>query len=215
MSTKPMKTLTGPSGQTYEVTDEAARSRLASLEGSGSGQTVQQRLGSLETGLQSASQTISSHTSKLTALEKAVEEAKELAGQSGGAADGMTFNAVTGVLQLTSGGKAIEGASATIKLSDYYTKDETDHLIEDAVAAMAGSDAILQVQQQAVGSLEWSESDRKLTLYNVAGEYLDELTIEGGGGGGTGTSYSVRIVNALASTILTTASTSPTSQPVR
>jgi len=210
MATKPMKTLTGPNNVTYEVTDEAARKRLTNLEGGGDGQTVQQRLGTLESQMQTAQQGISSNSSKLTALEKAVEEAKQLAQESGGAADGMTFNATTGLLQLTSGGKPIAGAAVTIKLSDYYTKEETDALIEDAVAAMAGSDAMLQLQQQAVGSLEWSESDRKLTIYNVAGEYLDELVIEGGGGGGTGTSYSVRVLNTLASTILTTASTSAT-----
>ena len=47
-------------------------------------------------------------------------------------ADGLIYNADTGVLQLSSGGTALEGnnASVTIKLSDYYTKSEVDELIK-------------------------------------------------------------------------------------
>ncbi len=46
-------------------------------------------------------------------------------------ADGLIYDAETGVLKLSSGGAALEGenASVTIKLSDYYTKAEVDELI--------------------------------------------------------------------------------------
>lgn len=46
-------------------------------------------------------------------------------------ADGLIYNADTGVLQLSSGGVALKGdnASVTIKLSDYCTKAEVDDLI--------------------------------------------------------------------------------------
>lgn len=42
----------------------------------------------------------------------------------GGKADGLSLDPETGILQLTSGGKAIEGASITIDLKKYYTAIE-------------------------------------------------------------------------------------------
>lgn len=54
----------------------------------------------------------------------------ELQAKFSGYADGLIYSPETGVLQLSNAGKAIEGASVTIKLSDYYTKSEVDELIK-------------------------------------------------------------------------------------
>lgn len=130
----------------------------------------------------------------------------------GGKADGFTFSSETGVLQLTSGGVPIIGASVTINLNNYYTKEEVDELLSDLEDNLADNDTIQELRAAAIGDLEWDENSRALTLYNLNGEQIgDTITIEGGGGGGGGTSYSVRIINGLPASTFTTASSSPTS----
>lgn len=211
MADSEMRTLTGPDGKTREIVDAKAREKIDELEQNmGVNTDYEQRISTLESTQNTLSQTVGSHTTDITQLKKDVQTALDAAQSAGSAADGMTFNPMTGVLQLTSGGVPIEGASATIKLSDYYTKTETEDLIDDAVASMAGSEAITQIAQQAVGSVDWDEENRKLTLYNTVGDYLDEIVIEGGGGGTGEASYSLRIINGQSSTSLTVASTSKT-----
>ncbi len=125
-------------------------------------------------------------------------------------ADGFSFDPNTGVLQLTSGGVGLENASVTINLNNYYTKKQVDELLSDLENNLAGNEAIQDIQANAVGDADWTEDTRTLTLYNMNGEVKKELTIEGGGGGGTGTSYSVRIINGMPATTLTSASSSQT-----
>jgi len=128
-------------------------------------------------------------------------------------ADGFSFNPETGVLQLTSGGKALAGAntSVTINLSKYYTKDEVDEILEELQSNLADNEALQNIQSTAVGDIDWVEDSRTMTLYNLNGEIKKELTIEGGGGGtGGGTAHSIRIINGMSSTSITSASSSST-----
>jgi len=62
-------------------------------------------------------------------------------------ADGFSFNPETGVLQLTSGGKALAGAntSVTINLSKYYTKDEVDEILEELQSNLADNEALQNI----------------------------------------------------------------------
>lgn len=138
-------------------------------------------------------------------------------------ADGFTLDPETGVLQLTSGGDPIDGASVTINLNKYYTKDEVDSFMDELEKSLqasiseleesfANNDAILAIQQSAIGDLSWDESTRALTMYNLNGEQVgDTITIEGGGGGsGGGAAYSIRLSNGMPSTTITAASSSKT-----
>lgn len=130
----------------------------------------------------------------------------------GGKADGFSFNADTGVLQLTSGGKVIAGAAVTINLNNYYTKEEVDAILEEMEANFANNEMLQNIYASAVGNLEWDENSRALTMYNLNGEQVgDTITIEGGGGGGGGgTDYSVRIVNGMPSSTFTAATSAKT-----
>lgn len=130
----------------------------------------------------------------------------------GGKADGFSFDPESGVLQLTSGGKPIAGASVTINLNNYYTKQEVDEILQELEDSFADNETIQNILQSAVGNLEWDEESRALTMYNINGEQVgDTITIEGGGGGGGGgTDYSVRIVNGMPSSTFTVATSSRT-----
>lgn len=130
----------------------------------------------------------------------------------GGKADGFSFNPETGVLQLTSNGKTISGASVTINLNNYYTKEELDGVLAEMEESFANNETLQNIYTSAVGGLEWDEDSRALTLYNLNGEQVgDTITIEGGGGGsGSGTDYSIRIVNGMSSSTLTTATSTKT-----
>lgn len=129
----------------------------------------------------------------------------------GGKADGFNFDANTGVLQLTSGGEVIAGASVTINLNNYYTKEEVDDILAEMEENFANNETLQNINSTAVGTLEWDENSRALTMYNLNGEQIgDSLTIEGGGGGGGGTSYSVRIINGMPSSTFTAATSAKT-----
>ena len=127
-------------------------------------------------------------------------------------ADGFSFNPETGLLQLTSEGEALTGenTSVTINLSKYYTKEETDQILEELQSNLADNEALQNIQTAAVGDIDWAENSRTMTLYDLNGEIKKELTIEGGGGGGGGTSHSIRIINGMGSTAITTASSATT-----
>lgn len=130
----------------------------------------------------------------------------------GGKADGFTLDEDTGVLQLTSGGTALDGASVTINLNKYYTKEEMDAFLAELESSVANNDTIVDIQARALGELEWDESNRSLTMYNLNGEVVgNPLVIEGGGGGsGGGDSYSVRLVSGMSAASFTTASSART-----
>lgn len=130
----------------------------------------------------------------------------------GGKADGFSFSADTGVLQLTSGGRVIDGASVTINLNNYYTKEEVDDILAEMEENFANNEMLQNIYSSAVGNLEWDENSRALTMYNLNGEQVgDTITIEGGGGGGGGgTDYSVRIVNGMPSSTFTAATSAKT-----
>lgn len=129
----------------------------------------------------------------------------------GGKADGFSFSPDTGVLQLTSDGVPIDGASVTINLNNYYTKTEVDEILAELEESFANNETIQALMASAVSDLEWDETSRALTMYNMNGEQIgDTITIEGGGGGGTGTSYSVRIINGMPSSTFTAATSAKT-----
>lgn len=129
----------------------------------------------------------------------------------GNKADGFAFTAETGELQLTSSGKVLPGASVVINLNKYYTKEEVDKILDDLEQSFADNEAIQTLMSTALGNLEWDETSRALTMYNVNGEQVgDTITIEGGGGGGGGTDYSVRIVNGMPSSTFTAATSAQT-----
>ena len=129
----------------------------------------------------------------------------------GGKADGLSLDPETGILQLTSGGKAIEGASVTIDLKKYYTAEEVDKILAEMEENFANNEMLQNIYATAVGNLEWDENSRALTMYNLNGEQVgDTITIEGGGGGGGGTDYSVRIVNGMPSSTFTAATSAKT-----
>lgn len=125
-----------------------------------------------------------------------------------GKADGFTLDEDTGVLQLTSNGTPLAGASVTINLNKYYTKDEVDEFLAELEASFANNETILDIQSRALGELEWDESNRALTMYNLNGEVVgNPLIIEGGGGGGGGgESYSIRLVSGMSAASFTVAS---------
>lgn len=146
--------------------------------------------------------------SNMELIDKAIGELIE---NSKKKADGFKFDPNTGVLSLTSDGSVLSGASVTINLNNYYTKTEVDELLSTLEDNLAGNDAIQDIRSNAIGDADWVEDTRTLTLYNMNGEPTKELTIEGGGGGGGGgTAYSVRIINGMSSTSLTSASSSQT-----
>ena len=129
----------------------------------------------------------------------------------GGKADGLSLDPETGILQLTSGGRAIEGASVTIDLKKYYTAKEVDDILAEMEENFANNEMLQNIYATAVGGLEWDENSRALTMYNLNGEQVgDTITIEGGGGGGGGTDYSVRIVNGMPSSTFTAATSAKT-----
>ena len=129
----------------------------------------------------------------------------------GGKADGLSLDPETGILQLTSGGRAIEGASVTIDLKKYYTAEEVDDILAEMEENFANNEMLQNIYATAVGGLEWDENSRALTMYNLNGEQVgDTITIEGGGGGGGGTDYSVRIVNGMPSSTFTAATSAKT-----
>lgn len=53
-----------------------------------------------------------------------------------GKADGLILESATGLLQLTHNGEPIEGASVILDLNNYYTKPETDKLLQELQDAM-------------------------------------------------------------------------------
>lgn len=130
----------------------------------------------------------------------------------GNKADGFSFTPETGELKLTSGGVELPGASVVINLNKYYTKEEVDKILEELEENFANNEAIQTLMSTALGNLEWDETSRALTMYNVNGEQVgDTITIEGGGGGGGGgTDYSVRIVNGMPSSTFTAATSAKT-----
>ena len=129
----------------------------------------------------------------------------------GGKADGLSLDPETGILQLTGGGRAIEGASVTIDLKKYYTSEEVDEILAEMEENFANNEMLQNIYATAVGNLEWDENSRALTMYNLNGEQVgDTITIEGGGGGGGGTDYSVRIVNGMPSSTFTAATSAKT-----
>ncbi len=128
----------------------------------------------------------------------------------GGKADGFSFSPDTGVLQLTSDGTPIDGASVTINLNNYYTKTEVDEILAELEESFANNETIQTLMASAVSDLEWDETSRALTMYNMNGEQIgDTITIEGGSGGG-GTSHSVRIINGMPSSTFTAATSAKT-----
>ncbi|MGN1217676.1 MAG: hypothetical protein ACI4TD_06835, partial [Phocaeicola sp.] len=97
----------------------------------------------------------------------------------GNKADGFAFTPETGELQLTSGGVALPGASVVINLNKYYTKEEVDQILEELEENFANNEAIQTLMSTALGNLEWDETSRALTMYNVNGEQVgDTITIE-------------------------------------
>lgn len=143
--------------------------------------------------------------SNMELIDGAIKILNEAVGQK---ADGFTLDEDTGVLQLTSGGVALVGASVTINLNKYYTKEETEALLAELEASVANNETILDIQSRALGELTWDETNRALTMYNLNGEVVgNPLIIEGGGGtGGGGDAYSVRLVNGMSSASFTVAS---------
>ena len=61
----------------------------------------------------------------------------ELNAVVGGKANGLTLDPATGILQLTSDGVAIEGASVTIDLAKYYTAEQVDEIVSTIQSAIA------------------------------------------------------------------------------
>lgn len=228
MATEPMKTLTFPNGQTYEVVDQKARDDIADLKKNGTNAqeiaALTTRVGDLETAK--------------TELQKGIDEAKKLAGEAGGAADGLTFDKATGVLQLTSGGEPITGATVTIKLTDAYTKDEVDQLlaalrntiaantsnIETNTTNIAALGRSVETLQQTLNSLDTEgytyyatygtavlatgeEAENVFTLYQVKGsteEVVSQFVIQGGGGGGSTTTTNLAVDRITASPLIIT-----------
>lgn len=132
---------------------------------------------------------------------------------NGAKADGFTLDEDTGVLQLTSGGVPLDGASVTINLNKYYTKDEVDEFLAELEAMLADNETIYDIHARALGELTWDEENRALTMYNLNGEVLfNPLIIEGGGGGtgGGGDAYSIRLVSGMSSASFTVASSAET-----
>lgn len=110
-----------------------------------------------------------------------------------GKADGFVFNDETGVLQLTSGGEPLPKASVLIDINGFYTKEEVDAMVEDAS------------REASVGTIEWDESTRTLTMYNGNGDMIgDPIVIEGGGAAG-GYNFSITLKNLLESRAITVA----------
>ena len=228
MATEPMKTLTFPNGQTYEVVDQKARDDIADLKKNG---TNAQEIAALTTRVDDL------ETAK-TELQKGIDEAKKLAGEAGGAADGLTFDETTGVLQLTSGGEPITGATVTIKLTDAYTKDEVDQLlaalrntiaantsnIETNTTNIAALGRSVETLQQTLNSLDTEgftyyatygtavlangeEAENVFTLYQVKGsteEVVSQFVIQGGGGGGSTTTTNLTVDRITASPLIIT-----------
>ena len=157
MATEPMKTLTFPNGQTYEVVDQKARDDIADLKKNGTNAqeiaALTTRVGNLETAK--------------TELQKGIDEAKKLAGEAGGAADGLTFDKNTGVLQLTSGGEPITGATVTIKLTDAYTKDEVDQLLAALRNTIAANTSNIETNTTNIAALGRSVETLQQTLNSL------------------------------------------------
>ena len=110
-----------------------------------------------------------------------------------GRADGFTFNDKTGVLQLTSGGKPLPKASVLIDITGFYTKEEVDTMVEDAA------------REASVGTIDWDESTRTLTMYNGNGEVIGEPVVIEGGGTAGGYNFSITLSNLLESRAITVA----------
>lgn len=89
-------------------------------------------------------------------------------------------------------------------LSGYYTKGEVD----TKLLAMPDEDDLAAIKKAAIGSLDWDDDSRLMTVKNVNGEVMgDAFVISGGGSGGGGAStYSMRIVNEMSSSTFSVAS---------
>lgn len=98
----------------------------------------------------------------------------------------------------------ISDALGEVSFDNYYTKEQTDTKLSDLEAGLAGNDAITDIRSNAVGRLEWDESNRQLTAYNIDGSEINEPIVIAGGGGG-GDSYTVRLINGMPATTLTVA----------
>jgi len=228
LATEPMKTLTFPNGQTYEVVDQKARDGIRGLQENG---TNAEELAELE-------RRVKATEDNAVELQKGIDEAKKLAGEAGGAADGVTFDEATGVLQLTSGGKAIEGAFVTIKLTDSYTKEEIDQLlstIRNSITANTTNIATnttniealgrnVETLQQTLNNLDTEgftyyatygtavlangeEAENVFTLYQVKGsteEVVSQFVITGGSGGGSTTTTNLAVDRITPSPLIVT-----------
>lgn len=104
---------------------------------------------------------------------------KQLNNKFNSTAAGFSFNSETGVLTLTTAdGEAIEGASVTINLNNYYTKEE----IDDKLDNLANSETIKDIQKRAVANLVWDDESRTLGATNMNNEQIGEgIVITGGG----------------------------------
>ena len=110
----------------------------------------------------------------------------------GGKADGFNFVAETGLLQLTSNGVPIEGATVVLNLDKYYTKDEMDLILLELEESFANNETLQNLMDTALGNLTWDEETRSLKMFNVSGDQVgDTITITGGGGGGSSANNAV------------------------
>lgn len=228
MATEPMKTLTFPNGQTYEVVDQKARDDIRGLQENG---TNAEELAELE-------RRVKATEDNAVELQKGIDEAKKLAGEAGGAADGVDFDEETGILQLTSGGEPIEGAFVTIKLTDSYTKEEIDQLlstIRNSITANTTNIATnttniealgrnVETLQQTLNNLDTEgftyyatygtavlangeEAENVFTLYQVKGsteEVVSQFVITGGSGGGSTTTTNLAVDRITPSPLIVT-----------
>ena len=94
-------------------------------------------------------------STKLTIITAAGAQTIEIPNDStANAANGVTFNESTGVLQLTSDGTPISGASVTIKLTDSYSRAEIDALLKTINDTLAAHQTEIETLKQEMGNIE-------------------------------------------------------------
>ena len=132
--------------------------------------------------------TLVNGTEQTSAMNIIDAQPKTLESKCGEAAAGFRFNPDTGVLQLvTAEGTPIEGASVTINLANYYTKDEVDTKLNDYVTATQLSEAVNDVdlanyytkeealsKEEAASDYQTKQdaADKYLTKADAASSYL-------------------------------------------
>ena len=132
--------------------------------------------------------TLVNGTEQTSAMNIIDAQLKTLESKCGEAAAGFRFNPDTGVLQLvTAEGTPIEGASVTINLANYYTKDEVDTKLNDYVTATQLSEAVNDIdlanyytkeetlsKEEAASDYQTKQdaADKYLTKADAASSYL-------------------------------------------